>query len=117
MEKSKIEEILKENRLYKLKKESYIKKLLFNLAQYNKKDLIYPKDLYWSYKEDKDYVYAVLDLLKKEEVLKSFIVMKCCRCERIKTLKRYLMKNEEIICEECGADNDDRDCSILYEVI
>jgi len=27
------------------------------------------------------------------------------------------MKNEEIICEECGADNDDKSCIIAYEVL
>lgn len=34
-----------------------------------------------------------------------------------KIINTYLMKNEEIICEECGADNDDRDCVVAYEVL
>lgn len=118
MHKEKIVEILNKYKLINLENELYIKKLINSLGQCEKEKYIYPRDdIYWTFRANKDFVYAVLDTLEKEKFLKKHVLLRCCRCGREKMINTYLMKNEEIICEECGADNDDRDCVVAYEIL
>ena len=69
------------------------------------------------YKENKDFVYAVLDSLVKEEALRKSIIFRCCRCGKEKIIDKYILKGEEIVCKECGADNDDRDSIVVYQIL
>ncbi len=118
MHKEKFEEILNKYKLINLENELYMKKIINSLGQCNRGEYIYPcEDMYWPFRENKDFVYAVLDTLEKEGILKRHVLLRCCRCGREKIINTYLMKNEEIICEECGADNDDKDCVVAYEVL
>ena len=117
MNKTIIENILKKYNLFSLEKIWYIRKLISSLSLYRKNQFIYPKDLIWLYREDKDYLYIVLDTLEKEKLIKYHIVLRCCKCSKEIELNNYLLKNEEITCEDCGADNDERDCMACYEVI
>ena len=117
MNKIVIEDILKEYNLFSLEKTWYIKKLISLLTFYRKNQFIYPKALYWLYREDKDYLYKVLDTLEKEKLIKHYIVLRCCKCSKEIILNNLLLKNEEITCEDCGANNDERDCIVCYEVI
>ncbi len=118
MHKEKFEKILNKYKLINLENELYMKKIINSLRQCNRGEYIYPReDMYWSFRENKDFVYAVLDTLEKEGILKRHVLLRCCRCGREKIINTYLMKNEEIICEECGADNDDKDCVVAYEVL
>lgn len=115
MQKEKIEEILNKYKLSNLDNKLYMKKIIYNLGKFDRGECIYPcDDIYWSFRVNKDLVYAVLDTLEKENILKKHVLLRCCR-ERI--INTYLMKNEEVICEECGADNDDKSCIIAYEVL
>lgn len=118
MHKEKIEGILNKYKLINLDNELYMKKIIYSLGQCDRGEYIYPcDDIYWSYRVNKDLVYAVLDTLEEEKLLKRHILLQCCVCGREKIINTYLMKNEEIICEECGADNEDRDCVVAYEVL
>lgn len=118
MNKEKIEEILNKCKFINRENELHMKKIINILSQCDKGKYINPcEDMYWPFRENRDLVYAVLDALEKEKILKMHVFLKCCRCGRKKIINKYLMKNEEIICEECGADNDDRDCVVEYEVL
>ena len=118
MQKEVLKEILNKYKLINLENEMVIKKIVNILSNCDIKEYIYPdKDMYWLYRENKDFVYDVLDTLEKESIMKRHIILRCCRCGREKIIKAYLMKNKEMICEECGADNDDRDCIVAYEVL
>jgi len=118
MNKEEIKEILKKYKLINLENELNIKRILNTLGRCNRGKYIYPSsDMYWVFRKHNDFVYTVLDTLEKEKYLKRHILLRCCVCGREKIISTYLMKNEEIICEECGADNDDRDCVVAYEVL
>ena len=72
MHKEKIEKIINEYKLINLQNELYIKKIINNLSRCDRGEYIYPcNDMYWLFKEDKDFVYAVLDALEKEKYLTS----------------------------------------------
>lgn len=122
MQEEVIEKILIKYKLISLENELFmkriIKKIINSLNKCNKGEYIYPDgDIYWEFRENKDFVYAVLDALEKEKILKLHVLLRCCRCGREKVINTYLMKNEEMICEECGADNDDRDSIVAYEIL
>lgn len=118
MDKEKIEKILIKYKLTNLEKEPFIKKLILQLSNHDRNEYIYPsEDMYWLYKEDKDFIYALLDAMVKEKILKRYIIFRCCRCGKEKIIDRYLLNGEEIICEECGADNDDTDCMSVYQIL
>lgn len=118
MQKEKIEEILNKYKLINLDNKLYMEKIIYNLGKFDRGECIYPCDaIYWPFRVNKDLVYAVLDTLEKETILKKHVFLRCCRCGKERIINTYLMKNEEIICEECGADNDDKSCIIAYEVL
>jgi len=117
MNRNILEEILEKNNLVNLKEKRFVKRLINLLSEYKKNEYIYPKELYWLYRKDKDFIYTVLDILEKENILKKNIFLRCCKCGREKIISTYLMKNEEIICDKCGTDNDDRDCIVAYQVL
>ena len=118
MQKEKIEEILNKYKLINLDNKLYMEKIIYNLGKFDRGECIYPcDDIYLPFRVNKDFVYAVLDTLEKEKILKKHVLLRCCRCGIEKTINTYLMKNEEMICEECGADNNDRDCVVAYEVL
>jgi len=118
MQKEKIEEILNKYKLINLDNKLYMEKIIYNLGKFDRGECIYPcDDIYWPFRVNKDLVYAVLDTLEKENILKKHVFLRCCRCGRERIINTYLIKNEEVICEECGADNDDKSCIIAYEVL
>lgn len=67
--------------------------------------------MYWQFRKNNDFVYALLYMIERE---KMHVLLKCCRWDREKIINKYLIKNEKIICEEYGADNNDRDCVVAY---
>lgn len=117
MNKKTIKDILEKNNLNFKEKRWLISKLITLLSKYDKNEFIYPRELYWLYRNDKDYLYAVLDIIEENRMLKKHIILRCCRCGKEKIIPKYLLKGEEIICEECEADNDDSDCMVAYEVL
>ena len=117
MQEKIVEEILEHYKLNNLKSKYFIKDLLNELSKYSKNDYINPKKLHSLYRVDKDYVYAVLDACVKEKLLEISINLQCCRCGRIVKLNKYLETDEEYVCEECGADNDQTDCIRGYIVL
>jgi len=117
MQEKTIKEILEHYKLNNLKSEYFIKELLNELSKYSKNDYINPKKLRLVYRADKDYVYAVLDACVKENLLEISINLQCCRCGRIVKLNKYFERDEEYVCEECGADNNQTDYIRGYIVL
>ena len=67
MHKEKIEGILNKYKLINLDNELYMKKIIYSLGQCDRGEYIYPcDDIYWSYRVNKDLVYAVLDILEEK---------------------------------------------------
>ena len=102
MQKERIEEILNKYKLINLDNKLYMEKIIYSLGKFDRGECIYPcdDDIYWPFRVNKDLVYAVLDTLEKEKILKRHVILRCCRCGRERIINTYLMKNEEVICEE-----------------
>ena len=49
-----------------------MEKIIYSLGKFDRGEYIYPcDDIYWPFRVNRDLVYAVLDTLEKENILKN----------------------------------------------